>query len=36
MDFTCAETQIGDGNPLDCEIVKTDGKEKKYAVKVPA
>ncbi|EKM54506.1 uncharacterized protein PHACADRAFT_258394 [Phanerochaete carnosa HHB-10118-sp] len=32
MDFACVETQIGNGDPLDCEVVSLDG----YAVEVPA
>jgi len=33
MDFTCVETQIGDGSPLDCEIVDVD---ENYTIQVPA
>jgi len=28
MDFTCVETQIGDGSIADCEIVELDGSLK--------
>lgn len=24
LDLACVETQIGDGNPMDCEIVELD------------
>ena len=32
MDFTCVETQIGDGGKADCEILELDGEE---AVSLP-
>ncbi|KAI0790792.1 galactose-binding domain-like protein [Abortiporus biennis] len=36
IDFTCVETQIGNGSPLDCEIVELDGTIGGYkVVKVP-
>ena len=36
MDFTCVETQVGNGDPLDCEIVEFDGQDGYYKVQVPA
>lgn len=27
MDLACVETQIGDGSPLDCEIVTLDNQD---------
>ncbi|KAH9892562.1 allantoicase [Cubamyces lactineus] len=36
MDFTCVETQIGNGDKLDCEVVDLDGAEGYCRVKVPA
>ena len=35
IDFTCVETQIGNGDPLDCEIIEFDGQEGYYKVQVP-
>ena len=35
IDFTCVETQIGNGDPLDCEIIEFDGLEGYYKVQVP-
>ena len=35
MDFTCVETQIGDGDALDCEVVNLDGTAGFYRVQVP-
>ncbi|KAL4250008.1 allantoicase family protein [Abortiporus biennis] len=36
IDFTCVENQIGNGSPLDCEIVELDGTIGGYkVVKVP-
>ncbi|KAI0341953.1 Allantoicase [Trametopsis cervina] len=35
MDFTCVETQIGNGDPLDCEIVELDGSNGYHTVRVP-
>ncbi|TBU33835.1 Allantoicase [Dichomitus squalens] len=35
MDFTCVETQIGNGDSLDCEIVDFDGSAGYYRVQVP-
>lgn len=26
MDFTCVETQVGDGSKADCEIVEFDSR----------
>ena len=34
MDFTCVETQVGDGAPIDCEIVSLEEQPQKYAAKV--
>ncbi|CDO76539.1 hypothetical protein BN946_scf184769.g3 [Trametes cinnabarina] len=34
MDFTCVETQIGNGDKLDCEVVDLDGTAGYYRVKV--
>ncbi|OSD06855.1 allantoicase [Trametes coccinea BRFM310] len=34
MDFTCVETQIGNGDTLDCEVVDLDGTAGYYRVKV--
>lgn len=34
MDFSCVETQIGNGDPLDCEVVSLGGYADQYAVKV--
>ncbi|KAL5485308.1 DAL2 [Sanghuangporus weigelae] len=34
MDFTCVETQIGDGSPADCEIVELDGSKGYPRVKI--
>ncbi len=34
MDFTCVETQIGNGDKLDCEIVEFDAKQGLHRVKV--
>ncbi|KAI0743487.1 Allantoicase [Daedaleopsis nitida] len=36
MDFTCVETQIGNGDSLDCEVVDLDGSAGFYRVQVPA
>ncbi|KAI0374057.1 allantoicase [Pilatotrama ljubarskyi] len=36
MDFTCVETQIGNGDKLDCEVVDLDGTAGYYRVKVPS
>ena len=36
MDFTCVETQIGNGDKLDCEIVDLDGSAGFYRVQIPA
>ncbi|KAI8993038.1 allantoicase [Trametes punicea] len=36
MDFTCVETQIGNGDKLDCEVVDLDATEGYYRVKVPS
>lgn len=27
MDFTCVETQIGDGSKADCEILELEGPD---------
>lgn len=35
MDLTCVETQIGNGDPLDCEIVQFDGTAGYVRVVVP-
>ena len=35
MDFTCVETQVGNGDPLDCEIVELDGAAGFYHVQLP-
>ena len=35
MDFTCVETQVGNGDPLDCEIVQLDGATGFYRVQLP-
>ena len=37
MDFTCVETQIGNGAALDCELVSlpADGDAGSYAVSLP-
>lgn len=35
MDFTCVETQIGNGDSLDCEIVDLDGTAGYYRVQIP-
>ncbi|OCH95129.1 allantoicase [Obba rivulosa] len=35
MDFTCVETQIGNGDKLDCEVVELDGTSGYYTVKLP-
>ncbi|PCH43791.1 allantoicase [Wolfiporia cocos MD-104 SS10] len=35
MDFTCVETQIGDGSDLDCEIVTLDDWNNLYTVQLP-
>jgi allantoicase len=34
MDFTCVETQIGDGDKADCEIVDLDGLGGSYKVRL--
>ncbi|KAI0358415.1 allantoicase [Trametes cingulata] len=36
MDFTCVETQICNGDKLDCEVVDLDGTAGYYRVKVPS
>ncbi|KAH9858744.1 allantoicase [Lenzites betulinus] len=36
MDFTCVETQIGNGDKLDCEVVDLDGAAGYYRVRVPS
>lgn len=36
MDFTCVETQVGNGDKLDCEIVDLDGTAGYYAVQLPS
>jgi len=35
VDFTCVETQIGNGEKLDCEVVTLDGSSGYYAVELP-
>ncbi|EMD37856.1 hypothetical protein CERSUDRAFT_105740 [Gelatoporia subvermispora B] len=35
IDFTCVETQIGNGDKLDCEIVELDGSAGYHTVKLP-
>lgn len=35
MDFTCVETQIGDGSDADCEIVNLDESSGHYSVQLP-
>ncbi|RPD59871.1 allantoicase [Lentinus tigrinus ALCF2SS1-6] len=35
MDFTCVETQIGNGDRLDCEVVDLDGSAGFYRVQIP-
>ena len=34
MDFTCVETQIGDGSKVDCEILDLDGAKGYPRVKI--
>ena len=34
MDFTCVETQIGNDDSLDCEIVDLDGTAGYYRVQI--
>lgn len=34
MDFTCVETQIGNGEEADCEIISLDELEGKFKVKM--
>ena len=36
MDLTCVETQIGNGDPLDCEVVTLDADDGLPVVRVPA
>ncbi|KAI0630338.1 Allantoicase [Trametes polyzona] len=36
MDFTCVETQVGNGDKLDCEVVDLDGAAGYYRVQVPS
>ncbi len=35
MDFTCIETQIGNGDKLDCEVVDLDGSAGYVRVQLP-
>ena len=35
LDFTCVETQIGNGDSRDCEIVDFDGFAGYHRVQVP-
>jgi allantoicase len=35
MDFTCVETQIGNGEKADCEIVELDCSQGGYKLRVP-
>ncbi|KAH9935328.1 allantoicase [Fomitopsis serialis] len=35
MDFTCVETQVGNGDKLDCEIVELDGSAGFSSVQLP-
>ncbi|TFY64094.1 hypothetical protein EVJ58_g2840 [Rhodofomes roseus] len=35
MDFTCVETQVGNGDKLDCEITELDGSAGFYRVQLP-
>jgi len=35
MDFTCVETQIGNGDPVDCEIVELDKSKEVFKIEVP-
>ncbi|KAH9832168.1 allantoicase [Rhodofomes roseus] len=35
MDFTCVETQVGNGDKLDCEIIELDGSAGFYRVQLP-
>ena len=34
MDFTCVETQIGNGDPADCEIVDLGARLGTFKVKI--
>lgn len=34
MDFTCVETQIGNGDAADCEIVELDSQKQVFKVKL--
>lgn len=35
MDFTCVETQIGNGDKADCEIVNLDDTDEIWRLKLP-
>jgi hypothetical protein len=35
MDFTCVETQIGNGSKADCEIVELNGTKGVYKLVIP-
>ena len=35
MDFTCVETQIGDGGKADCEIVELNSSKGVYKLVIP-
>lgn len=35
IDFTCVETQIGDGGSADCEIIELDTTKGLPRVKIP-
>jgi hypothetical protein len=35
MDFTCVETQIGNGDPADCEILELDKSKEVFKIEIP-
>lgn len=35
MDFTCVETQIGNGDKADCEVVELDGEKGVFELLIP-
>ncbi|EPQ57299.1 Allantoicase [Gloeophyllum trabeum ATCC 11539] len=36
MDFACVETQIGNGDKADCEVIDLDGSAGYHAIQIPA
>jgi allantoicase len=35
MDFTCIETQIGNGDKSDCEVLELDSTDEVFKLQIP-